>query len=143
MQGILESMIQRLFALVVALAIVSAPVALALCQITCESKGVLPSMAHRADGHAAHHQAPAKQASCHEVSGARSQLSPVNGWCDHSVDAAPSLVAARHDDTGGSLLAAVPSVDSIALIRQNTFIAAPESARSDRLAIPRAVPLRV
>jgi len=55
-------MIKRLLTQVVALAVVSAPVALEVCQITCESKGVKLSMSHSADEHAAHHHVPANHA---------------------------------------------------------------------------------
>jgi len=144
MHGILESMIERLLALSVALAVVSAPVALEVCQITCESKGMQPPMSHSADGHAAHHHAPADHASCHEASGAPSQqLSPVNGLCDHGAEATPSLVAPRSPETGVSLMAEVPSIDSITLARTANFISARESAGSGRPGIPLAIPLRV
>jgi hypothetical protein len=136
-------MINRLLALVVALAVESAPVALEVCQITCESKGVQPSMSHTADGHAAHHHTPADHASCHEHNGARQQLSPVNGLCDHGTDATPSLVAARSSYSGVSLLAAVPSIDSITFVRTRDFVSVRESAWSKRLGILLAIPLRV
>jgi hypothetical protein len=136
-------MINRLLALVVALAVVSAPVALEVCQITCDSKALQPSMSHAADGHAAHHHTPADHASCHEHNGARQQLSPVNGLCDHGTEATPSLVAARSSYTGVSLLAAVPSIDSITLVRTRDFVSVRESAWSERLGIPLAIPLRV
>jgi hypothetical protein len=136
-------MINRLLSLVVALAVVSAPVALEVCQITCESKGLQPSTLHTADGHAAHHHTAADHASCHEHNGARQQLSPVNGLCDHGTEAAPSLVAARSSSTGVSLLAAVPSIDSITLVRTRDFVSVRESAWSERLGIPLAIPLRV
>jgi hypothetical protein len=135
-------MINRLLALMVALAVVSAPVALEICQITCESKATQPSMSHAADGHAAHHHTPADHASCHEHNGAR-QLSPVNGLCDHGTETPPSLVAARSSDTGVSLLAAMPSVDSITFVRTRDFVSVRESAWLDRLGIPLAIPLRV
>ena len=136
-------MIKRSLALVVALAVVSAPVALEVCQITCESKGVQPSMSHAPDGHAAHHHTPAARASCYEHSGTPQQLSPVNGLCDHGTEARPSLVATGSSDTGVSLLSAVPSIDSITLVRTRNFICVRESAWSDRLGIPLAIPLRV
>jgi hypothetical protein len=136
-------MIKRLLALVVALAVVSAPVALEVCQITCESMGTQPSMSHAANSHAAHHHTPAECASSDEHSGAPQQLSQVNGQCDHGTEPRSSLVAARSSDTGVSLLAAVPSVDSITLVRTRDFICVRESAWSDRPGIPLATPLRV
>ena len=136
-------MITRLLALVVALAVLSAPVALEVCQITCESKGAHPSTSHAADRHAAHH-APADDASCHEHSGSPQHVSPVKGLCDHSGEATPSLVAAaRSSDSGVSLLAAAPSIDAITLVRTRDCISVRESARSDRLGTPLAIPLRV
>jgi hypothetical protein len=135
-------MINRLLALMVALAVVGAPVALEVCQITCESKATQPSMSH-ADRHAAHDHTPADHASCHEHSGPRQQLSPVNGLCDHGTETTPSLVAARSSYTGVSLLAAVPSIDFITLVRARDFVSVRESAWSDRLGIPLAIPLRV
>jgi hypothetical protein len=136
-------MIKRLLVLMVGLAVVGAPVALEVCQITCESKGVQPSMSHTADGHAAHHHPQADHASCHEHSSARQQLSLVNGLCDHGTETTPSLVAARSSYIGVSLLAAVPSIDSITLVRTRDFVSVRESAWSDRLLIPLAIPLRV
>ena len=136
-------MIERLFALVVALAVVSAPVALEVCQITCESKGMQPSMAHGADGHAAHQHTPADHAACHEHSGTPQHLSPVNGLCDHGTESTRSLVAARNTDIGVSLLATVPSIDSISLVATRDGLSARESAWSGRLGTPLAIPLRV
>ena len=137
-------MITRLLALMVALAVLSAPVALEFCQITCESKGAQPSTSHAADSHAAHHHAPADNASCHEHSGSPQHVSPVKGLCDHSGEATPSLVAAaRSSDGGVSLVAAVPSIDAITLVRTRDCISVRESASSDRLGIPLAIPLRV
>ena len=136
-------MMKRTFALLVALAVVSAPVALEVCHLTCESKGMQPLMPHGAHDHVAHHHTRADHASCHEANGAPSELSPVNGLCDNGTDATPSLVAARSSETGASLLGAVPSIDSITLVRTHTFISVRESAWPDRLGIPLAVPLRV
>jgi hypothetical protein len=143
MRAILDPMMKRLFALVVALAVVSAPVALEVCQVTCESKAMQPSMAHGVEGHAAHHHIPADQAACHEHSGTPHQMSPVNGLCDHDTESTPSLVAGRNSDTAASLLATVPSIDSISLVSTRDSISVRESASSDRLGTPLAIPLRV
>ena len=143
MRGILDSMIKRLLALVVALAVASAPVALEVCHITCESKGLQPSMSHTADRHGAHRHTPADHASCHEHSGTRQQLSPVNGLCDHGTETTRSLVAAGSSYTDVSLLAAVPSIDSITPVRTRDFVSVRESAWADRPGIPLAIPLRV
>ena len=142
MRGILDSMLKRLFALVVAVAVMSAPVALEVCQLTCESKGMQPSMPHGAQDHVVRHHMPADHAACHEHSG-RQQMSPANGLCDHGADATPSLVAARNFDTTVSLLAALPSLDSIRLVPTRDVISVRDASRSDRLEIPLAVPLRV
>jgi len=136
-------MLKRLLALVVAFTVVSAPVALEVCQITCESKGMQPSMPPEAHDRVAGHHLPADHAACHEHSGTPMQLSPVNGLCDHGTGATPSLVAARSSETGASLLGGVPSIDSITLVRTHTFISVREWAWPDRLGIPLAVPLRV
>lgn len=136
-------MMKRLFALVVALAVVSAPTALEICQVTCESKAMQPSMPHNAESHAAHHHMPADHAACHEHSGTSQEVSPVNGLCDHGTESTPSLVAARNSDTAASLLVAVPSIDSISLVPKRDVIYVRDSAWSDRLEVPRAIPLRV
>jgi hypothetical protein len=136
-------MMKRLFALVVALAVASAPVALEVCQLTCESKGMQPSMPNGAQGHVAHHHAPADHAACHEHGGTPEQLSPVNGLCDHDTEATPSLVAARNSDAAVSLLAEVPSFDSIRLVPTRNVITVREAPWSTRLEVPLAVPLRV
>jgi hypothetical protein len=136
-------MMKRLSALVVALAVVSAPVALEVCQITCESKGMQPSMQHGAQDHVAHHQTPADHAACHEHGGTTHQLSPVNGLCDHSTESTPSLVAARNTDTAVSLLATVPSIDSLGLVATADRISVRESEWFQPLARPLAIPLRV
>jgi hypothetical protein len=143
MRGILESMIKRLSALVVALAVVSAPVLFEVCQITCESKGTQPSTSHAAEGHGAHHHMPADHAACHEHRGTPQHLSPLNGLCDHATESTPSLVAARNSDTAVSLLATVPSIDSIGLVPTRDGVSARESAWSGRLGTPLAIPLRV
>jgi len=136
-------MIKRLFALVVALAVVSAPVALEVCQVTCESKGMQPSMPHGAHDHVAHHHTPADHAACHEHGGTPHHLSPVSGLCDHGTESTPSLVAARNTDTAVSLLATLPSIDSSGLVATADRISVRESAWSQPLARPLAVPLRV
>jgi hypothetical protein len=143
MRGILDLMVKRLFALVVALCVLSAPVALEVCQITCESKGMSPSMPHALQGHAAHHHAPADHAACHEHRGTPQELSPVNGLCDHGTESVPSLVAAKSSDTPFTLLATVPSIDSIGLVPARDGIVVRESVWSDRFGTPLAIPLRV
>ena len=134
---------KRLLSLVVALAVVSAPVALEVCQLTCESKGMQPSMPHVTHDHVAHHDTPADHAACHEHGGTPQHLFPVNGLCDHGTESTPSLVAARNIDTIVSLLATVLSVDSIGSVAAADRISVRESAWSQPLARPLAIPLRV
>ena len=143
MSDILDPMMKRLFALVLALAVVSAPVALEVCQITCESKGAHASTLHAAEGHAAHHHTPGGHAACHEHGEVHQQLSPLDGPCDHGAEATPSLVAARTFDPAVSLLATLPTIDSISLVPTRDVVSVRHSAWLDRLAIPLAVPLRV
>ena len=141
MRVILDSMVKRLFALVVALAVVSAPVALEICQMTCESKAMAPSMPH-ADNHAGHHHMPADHASCHEHAGAP-QVSPGGVPCDHGVGATPSLVAAKRADAAVPLLAVLPLSQTIGIVTTHHLVSVRQSAWSDRLAVPLVIPLRV
>jgi hypothetical protein len=133
----------RLLALVVALAVVSAPVALEVCQITCESKAMERSVAHDAEGHAAHHHMPADHASCHEHAAGVDRMSPGNVPCDHGTEATPSSVAAKNSDAAVSMLAVLPLRYSTATVETPDFASARESAPSARLAIPLTIPLRV
>jgi hypothetical protein len=132
---------KRLFALVVALAVVSGPASLAVCQMTCASTAMLSSMLH-AERRAGHDQMPAHHASCHEHGGAP-RLSPGNVPCDHGIQGTPSLVAARDSADSVSSLAVVPLRQSNARSEARGFVSVQESTWSDRLAIPLAVPLRV
>src|SRR5215813_7006713 len=103
MHGILDPM-KRLVALVLALAVVSAPVALEVCQITCESTGVHAWTPHVGEGHAALHHVAAGHAACRQHGEAPEHLSPLDAPCDHSAEATPSLAAARTFDPAVSLL---------------------------------------
>lgn|SRR5262245_16043328 len=127
MRDILDPMIHRLFALMVALAMTSAPVALEICQIRCESRGNMP----------------ADHAACHERSGTSQQLSPVNGLCDHGTEETPSVVAARNSDAAVSLPATVPSIDSIIPVPTRGSVSVHDLAWTGRPGIPLAIPLRV
>src|SRR4051812_49005843 len=126
----------------VALALVSGPVAMAVCQITCESKAGPPSTSRAGEGHA-HHHMPAGHAACYEHGGAPQQLSPLDGPCEHDAEVAPALVAARNFDTAVSLLAALPTIDSIRFVPTHDFLFMRQPAWLDRLAIALAAPLRV
>jgi hypothetical protein len=141
-RGILDPMLKRLCALVVALAVVGAPLVLEICQVTCETTGMQPSMPHGAEANPAHHHMPADHAACHEHSGTPLQLFPVNGLCEHGTDSMPTL-AGRDSDTAASLLAAVPSIDFITGVPTRDVISVRDSAWPDRPAVLRAVPLRV
>jgi len=141
MRGILDTMVKRLFALVVALIVVSAPVALEVCQITCESKAMPPSIGAARD-HAGHHHMAEDHASCHEHGGAP-QLSRDSVPCDHGTEATPSLVAARNSDAAVSLLAALPLNHSIATVETRGRVSVRQSAWPDRLVLALAIPLRV
>jgi hypothetical protein len=143
MRATLDPMPKRLFALVVALAVVSAPVALEVCQIRCDSKRMSPSMLHSAHANTAHHDMLPGHAGCHEHDGTAQQLSPANGRCDHGTEATPSLAAARNSETSISLLATIPASGSILLVAARAVISVRESVWSVRLEIPLAIPLRV
>jgi hypothetical protein len=136
-------MTKRLFALVVALAVVSAPIALEICQVRCESKDVTPSASHAADAHAGHHHMLADHASCHEHGGAAQHVSPGSVPCDHGTEATPSLVAARNSDAAASLLSVVPAPHFTTTVERRGFVSVRESPWSDRLVIPLAIPRRV
>src|SRR4051794_32734175 len=126
----------------VALAVVSSPVALQVCQITCESRATQPLKSHAADGHAAHHHMPPGHAAP-EHAETQSQLSPVQGPCDHGAEATRSLVAARNFDTAVSLVATLPTIDPVSFVSTHDSLCARQPAWSDRLEIPLAIPLRV
>jgi hypothetical protein len=131
---------------VVALAVVSAPVALEVCQITCESKATQPPpLSHAHDeGHTAHQHMPANDHFGHQHGGAP-QLSPVSVPCDHGTDTTPSLVAAKNSDVdvAVSLLAMLPIRNSIATVETRDLGSVRARVSSDRPAIPLMIPLRV
>lgn len=141
MHAILDRMVKRLFALVVALAMVSAPVALEVCQMTCESKAMAPSMP-RAESHAGRHHIPAGHASCDEHVGAP-ELSPSSVACDHGLEAMPSLVAAKIGDAAVSLLGVLPFGRAIGTVATRDFVSKRQSFWPDRLGVPLVVPRRV
>ena len=142
MRAILKSMIKRLFALLVALTVVSAPVALEVCQITCESEVMLPSMSQAAS-HVGHGHMPADHASCHEHHSTGPQLSPTSIPCDHGVQGTPSLVAGKDSDNAVSSPAVVPVSYSFAPVETGDAGSLRDSAWADRFAIPLVIPLRV
>src|SRR4051794_20401233 len=95
---------------------------MAVCQIACESKAMPPSTSLAGEGHAAHRHMPTGHAACHEHTGAPQQLSPADGPCDHGAEVAPGLVALRNFDTAVSLLAPLPTVDSIRSVPTHDFL---------------------
>lgn len=134
-------MTKRLLALLVALAVVSAPVALEVCQMTCNSKAMQPSMSH-ADGQVTHQHMPADHASCREHHSTGPQLSATSIPCDHGVQGRPSLVAGKHSEAAVSVPAVVP-VYSFAPVETGGSGSLRDSARADRFAIPLVIPLRL
>lgn len=138
-----RSMVKRLFSLLVALAIVGAPVALEACQIVCASTLVHPMAAH--DTHQAHHHhVTAADKSCHEPRAAPHRLSPQAPPCDHDGEATvPSVAAARASD--GVLLhaAAVPPIADVVVAAASTFVPTRQSTLPDRLENRLARPLRI
>jgi hypothetical protein len=125
------------------LSVASAPVALQICQVTCESKATPPPMSHtHVEGHGAHHHMPANDHARHERGGAP-QLSPGSVPCDHGTDTTPSLAAAKNSDVSLSLLAILPLHYSIATVDTRDVRSLSERVVANRLAIPRIVPLRV
>jgi hypothetical protein len=133
---------KRLLAFVVSLAVLSAPLALEICQVTCESNAIPEAMLHGADGHVDHH-APANHAACHEHGGPQHQLWPIDGPCDHGADATPSLVAGRSSDRSITLPATLPAIASIGVVPIRTLTSVRESRWPDRPGSSRAIPLRV
>jgi hypothetical protein len=125
----------------VAVAVVSAPVALEVCQIACESKAMTQSMPH-GESHAGHHHVPAEHSARHEHSGPP-QLSPASVPCDHGTEATPSLVTAKDSDAAVSLLAVLLLDRSIATVETGNLVSVRQSTRADRLVVPLAIPLRV
>jgi hypothetical protein len=134
-------MVKRLVALLVALGVVSAPVALELCQIACDSKATAPSTPH-AESHAGHHHMATDHASCHEQAGAL-QLSPGSVPCDHGGQATPGLVAAKSADAAVARLAVLPLSQTMGIGAARDVVSARQSAWPDHLGVPPVVPLRV
>jgi hypothetical protein len=143
MRCILDLMVARLLVLVVALAVVSAPVALEVCQVTCESKAMEPSVAHGAEGRAGHHHMPADHASCHEQAGRVHQMSPANVPCHHGTEATPTIVAAKNCDAVLSMVAVLPLRYSIVPVETRELGSVRDSAPTACLAVPLTTPIRV
>src|SRR5262245_37284270 len=99
--GILAVMFRRSgLAWLIALAVASAPIALEVCRIACESTHARQSAAH-----ATAHQPP-----CHESGGTSPQVSAHSRACDHSEETATAgITVARPSDTVVLLAVAVPT----------------------------------
>jgi len=133
-KGILALMIRRGgIALLIALAVASAPVVLEVCRITCQTLHVHPSVAHAAT----------HQPSCHESGTAPPTLSVHAHPCDHDGEATtPGVAAARHSDA--SLLAAeVLASDTATLVRTSARPTDGPSRVPDRVEVHLAIPLRI
>ena len=135
-------MVKRLFSLVVALAIVGAPVALEVCQFVCASTLVHPTGA--LDTHEAHHHhATAADKGGHEPPAAH-HLSPHAPPCDHDAEATvPSVTAARASDGVSLYAAAVPPIAGVLFAAAATLVPTRQSALPGRLEIRLAIPLRI
>jgi hypothetical protein len=142
MHAILGSMMKRLFALVVAVLTGGAPVALEICQITCESK-----VAHTSRGHDAHsgagHHLPATNGSSHEPP-AVPHLSGTHS-CDHDrIGAGPGLAVSRDSDSGPMPVAVrVPGTDDTASVRPAMIVRAAQLAMPGRSEVRLSLPLRI
>jgi len=141
MHGIL-CVLNRLFSLVVAVAIAAAPVTLDACQIVCASMSAHPMPAP--DAHQGHHHRMKAGGSCHEPPSATSHLSPQSPSCAHEVEAIFSSVAGtRSSDSVLLLAAAVPRVDDVVFGRRVTFVQIRQSSLPDRLEAHLARALRI
>ena len=142
MRDILDSVVTRLCSLLVALAISSAPIALEVCQIACESIPAQPAADQHAHAHGDHHAAGSHSLR-HGVPGPSHHLLRDTTACDHDGDAAPSVAAARGSD-GGPLLAPplLPGSD-VAAAGAAAVVPIRELNLPDGLGIRLASPLRV
>jgi hypothetical protein len=136
-------MVKRLFALVIALAIASAPAALEACQIGCASISVHQMAAH--DAHLDHqHHGAAGGGLCHEPSATHQHLSSQAPPCEHDGKATVvSVTAARPSDGALLYAAAAPSIADVVFASALTVVPTSHSPLPDRLGIRLASPLRV
>lgn len=98
LHGILDPMMKRLAALLIALAVGAAPVALEVCQLTCASAPTPADVAHTADADAVHHGG-ASQPSCHQAGNGAHTLSQRSAPCDHDDGAIASSPVTTRPDT--------------------------------------------
>jgi hypothetical protein len=133
-------MVKRLFALVIALAIASAPAALEACQIACASISV-----HRMAAHLDHqHHGAAGGGSCHDPRATSHHLSSQAPPCGHDGEATVVSVTAPRPSNGASLhAAAAPPIANVVFASALTFVPTGQSPLTDRLGLRIASPLRV
>jgi hypothetical protein len=142
MRAILDPMVKRLFSLVIALVIGSAPVMLDVCQIACGSKVAHSARTHDAHGDSPHH-VPPTHGSRHEPTAAL-RLSETHP-CDHDrAVAEPGIAAGRDSDSVPMPVAVrVPGTDDIALARPTTLGRAARVVLPDRPEVRSSRPLRI
>ena len=125
---------RRGLALLIALAVASAPVVLEVCRITCQSMHVHPSAA----------QATTQQPSCHESGAASPKLSVHAHPCDHEGETTtPGVAAARYSDNNTLPAAAVPASPTAAFARTSARPTDRPSLLPDRVEVRLAIPLRI
>jgi hypothetical protein len=132
-------MIKRVLFVLIAVAIAGAPVALAVCEVTCASMS-----AHRmhvevtlTQHSAAHH------GSCHEAARSPQQLSPHTRPCDHDGAIPASVAAARNSIVVVPLAIAPSTTDVLARDRLLTSFQLHEPPSPDRIDIRLARSLRI
>jgi hypothetical protein len=133
-------MIKRVLFVLIAVAIAGAPVALAVCEVTCASMS-----AHRmhADLMLTQHGA-AHHAGCHDAARSPQQLSPHTRACDHDGETIPaSLAAARNSIMVVPLAIAPSTTDVVAPGRLLTSLQLHEPSSPDRINIRLARSLRI
>ena len=138
---ILDPMVRRLAALLVALAVTTAPVALEACEIACGSG---PSAPHAMHVSAAHRMAHGAQPSCHEAGNiAAERWAPGPPPCSQAGTLASfSAVTTRAVPVVPALLRAFGS-DSSDTVRGAFDVRGRAALALARLEPPRSLPLRI
>lgn len=133
-KGILRSMLRRgRLALLLALAVGSAPVALEVCRIACESMQMHPIVAHTT----AHHS------SCHE-SGTGAPTASVHAHtCHHGSETTPGIAVARPSDHATPLAAGLPATHTAAFVGRSARPSEGPSLLPALAAVRLAIPLRI
>jgi hypothetical protein len=83
-RAILNLMIRRVAALLIALVVAAAPIALEACQITCASSSTPSRGMQPSDAHPMHHDGDPPRRSCHETGKSAHTLSPGSPPCEHN-----------------------------------------------------------